>query len=90
VKDLISSLQSLEGGIPEPKQAREIANILRSLRDRAEFFFRLKNLIFKNGTLHCELNLACFMMPESSKLPAEYKHIVDELSVSCVIITGTL
>jgi hypothetical protein len=36
------------------------------------------------GSIHCELNLACFMMLKTwCDLPNDYKHIVNELSVSC-------
>ena len=70
VNDLIATLQTLKlmGDKPGPKLVKEIMNELRSLRDRALFFIKLKGLSFKQGSLHCELNLTCFMMPKLSKL----------------------
>lgn len=89
LKNLIATMQSLKGGRPEPKLANKIMKNLRSSRDRAVIFGKLKALSFR-GSIHCELNLACFMMPQSSELPEEYRQIVDELSVSCTIVSTSM
>jgi hypothetical protein len=69
---------------PGPKEVRDIMNDFRSMRDRAEFFWRLKEPSPKCGSVHCELSLACFMMGESTDFPEEYREIAKELSVSFV------
>jgi hypothetical protein len=88
VNYLSSTLQSLKdaSGEPAPKLISEISDAFRSLRDRALLFTMLKNPLFK-GTLHCELTLACFIMPSEIPLAKGYEPIVDELSVSCIVST---
>lgn len=85
VEELISDMESLKGDGLAPtnlKLVNEIIIKLGSLRDRAAFFTVLKDLRF-TGSIHSEVSLACFMMERhGSKLPEEYKHIFDELSVS--------
>ena len=81
---LIDTTLSLkdEGGRPADEHVDAIIKDLESLKDSAtfEFFKTLRNLKFW-GSQHGELTLACFMLADSSKLPKEYKHIADELSV---------
>ena len=89
VDNLTETLTSLkcDGGRPSSATGKVILNDLESLRDRALFFLKLRNLSF-NGSMHCELIIACFMMLESSsELFEEYKGIVNEISVSCIVST---
>jgi hypothetical protein len=68
--------------IPAPKQVDEIIKDLVLLMDRSKISMALNNLKF-TGSIHCELNLACFLVAmKTSKLAKpEYEQIVKELLV---------
>ena len=78
---LIDDMKASDG-IPAPKQVNEIIKDLELLMNRSKFFMALNNLEFK-GSIHCELNLVCFLvaLKTSSNVSQEYKQIVDELLV---------
>ena len=88
VKELRSDVESLKGSKLTLKPFNKITFKLESLRDRAPFFRWLGSKKF-NSVIHCEANLACLMMlcKDAGLEYSEYKQIVDELSVSCIIST---
>ena len=86
VSELVDDLESFKNTRLTLKQLNEVSIDLESLRDRALFFKSLNGQTFK-GAIHCEVILACFMLMKSSECPQEYKKIVDELAVSCIIST---
>ena len=93
-------MKSLKGvsGIPDLAEKRlkiqdiiadlEALNLKRDAISLSMLNLNLKGLpsgSFK-GLIHCELNLACFKMLDTSRdLPKDFKHIADELSVSGII-----
>jgi hypothetical protein len=92
IKIDVNSLKGV-GGTPADKRLaiESIITKLESLKDKALSFSELglnwnglpSSSSFK-GSIHCELNLTCFMMLKTwCDLPNDYKHIVNELSVSC-------
>ena len=88
VEELLSDVESSKSGKLMLKLFNEITIKLESLRDRALFFRWLGSQKF-NRMIHCKANLACLMMlcKDAGLEHSEYKQIVDELSVSCIIST---
>ena len=88
VEELLSDVESSKGGKLTLKLFNEITIKFELLRDRALFLRWLGSQKF-NGMIHCEANLACLMMlcKDAGLEHSEYKQIVDELLVSCIIST---
>ena len=88
MEELLSDVESSKGGKLTLKLFNEITIKLESLRDRA-LFFRWLGSQKINGMIHCEANHACLMMlcKDAGLEHSEYKQMVDELLVSCIIST---
>ena len=93
VKSIVKSLKDVSASGTELRSnIKKIIISLKEMKKRAvsisELNLNLKDLpsgSFK-GSIHCELNLACFKMLSTSRnLHKDYKLIADELSVSGII-----